>query len=210
MTRHQCKPGFVAKPIETTDAAKPAAQHENSETTYTPELSGGAFYNPCTEYVVSVFSILFVCMGNIFRSLTAHVIFRQMFGNQGIAHLVQIDSASTHNHPPRSPADTRSQQHALKRWYDLSDIRAHQITDCDFETYDRILAMDLDNLALIQATCPDDYQGKVRRPTEFCQLQDRPVIPDPYCGGDQGFEQVRDLMEDAGKGVIKFVKGRAK
>ncbi|WP_210546585.1 low molecular weight protein-tyrosine-phosphatase [Rhodoferax sp. PAMC 29310] len=159
---------------------------------------------------MSSYSILFVCMGNICRSPTAHGVFRQMVTDQGLAQWVNIDSAGTHNYHPGSPADARSQHHALKRGYDLSDLRARQITDSDFETYDLILAMDWDNLALIQAACPDAHQGKVRRLTEFCQRQDSPVVPDPYYCGDQGFEQVLDLVEDACEGLIKHVKGHAK
>jgi protein-tyrosine phosphatase len=159
---------------------------------------------------MSPYSILFVCMGNICRSPTAHGVFRQMLMDHGLSPRVLIDSAGTHNYHPGSPADARSQHHALKRGYDLSDLRARQITDSDFETYDLILAMDWDNLALIQAACPDAQQDKVRRLTEFCQRQDSLVVPDPYYGGDQGFEQVLDLVEDACEGLIKHIKGHAK
>jgi protein-tyrosine phosphatase len=155
---------------------------------------------------MSTYSILFVCMGNICRSPTAHGVFQQMVDNHGLAHLVQVDSAGTHNYHPGSPPDERSQEHAAQRGYDLSDLRARQIEDSDFETYDLILAMDWDNLALIQAECPEVHQGKVRRLTEFAQRFDSPVVPDPYYGGAKGFEQVLDLVEDACEGLISHVK----
>lgn len=155
---------------------------------------------------MSTYSILFVCMGNICRSPTAHGVFRQMVDNHGLAHLVQVDSAGTHNYHPDSPPDERSQEHAAQRGYDLSDLRARQIQDSDFETYDLILAMDWDNLALIQAECPKVHQGKVRRLTEFAQRFDSPVVPDPYYGGAKGFEQVLDFVEDACEGLINHVK----
>lgn len=60
--------------------------------------------------------------------------------------------------------------------------------------------MDWENLALIQAECPAEYQGKVRRLTEFCLQHDSPVVPDPYYGGKQGFEPVLHLVEDAVRG----------
>ena len=70
--------------------------------------------------------------------------------NAGIAHLVKVDSAGMHNYHPGSPPDARSQAHAAKRGYDLSDLRARQITDDDYAEYNLILVMDWDNLALVQ------------------------------------------------------------
>jgi protein-tyrosine phosphatase len=151
------------------------------------------------------YSILFVCMGNICRSPTAHGVFRQKVIDQGLAHLVEVDSAGTHNYHPNSPPDERSQAHAAKRGYDLSDLRARQIRSDDFERFDLILVMDMDNLALIQSECPPQNVAKVRRLTEFCQNFDSPVVPDPYYGGSKGFDQVLDLVEDACEGVIQHV-----
>ncbi len=154
------------------------------------------------------YSVLFVCMGNICRSPTAHGVFRQKVINQGLAHLVFVDSAGTHNYHPNSPPDERSQAHAAKRGYDLSDLRARQIQDGDFDRYDLILVMDWDNLALVQDVCPPKHQTKVRRLTEFCRQHDSPVVPDPYYGGSQGFDQVLDLVEDACEGLIQHVRQR--
>ena len=117
----------------------------------------------------------------------------------------RVDSAGTHNYHPGSPPDDRSQEHAAKRGYDLSGLRARQIQDADFEAHDLILAMDWDNLALIQDECPPLHQHKVRRLTEFCLIHDSPVVPDPYYGGEKGFEHVLDLVEDACQGLIQHV-----
>jgi protein-tyrosine phosphatase len=151
------------------------------------------------------FSILFVCMGNICRSPTAHGVFQQKVIDHGLAEWVQVDSAGTHNYHPGSPPDDRSQEHAAKRGYDLSGLRARQIQDVDFEVHDLILAMDWDNLALIADECPPLHQRKVRRLTEFCLTHDSPVVPDPYHGGEKGFEHVLDLVEDACQGLIQHV-----
>ena len=156
--------------------------------------------------MIKTYSVLFVCMGNICRSPTAHGVFRHKVKAQGWEHQVQVDSAGTHNYHPGSPPDQRSQKHAAQRGYDLSDLRARQIQDSDFERYDLILAMDWDNLALVQAECPDEHQAKVRRLTEFCLTHDNPVVPDPYYGGTNGFEEVLDLVEDACEGLIRHVK----
>src|SRR5450830_1867597 len=99
---------------------------------------------------MDTYSVLFVCMGNICRSPTAHGVFRHKVKEQGLSGAVEIDSAGTHNFHPNSPPDERSQAHAAKRGYDLSDLRARQIRDVDFERHDLILVMDLENLALVQ------------------------------------------------------------
>ena len=122
------------------------------------------------------FSVLFVCMGNICRSPTAHGVFKRKLMDAGMAHLVKVDSAGTHNYHPGSPPDARSQVHAAKRGYDLSDLRARQITDDDYAKYDLILVMDWDNLALVQEDCPAEHLTKVRRLTEFCLTKDALVV----------------------------------
>ncbi len=152
------------------------------------------------------YSILFVCMGNICRSPTAHGVFRQMVMDQGLSAWVKVDSAGTHNYHPGSPPDERSQAHAAKRGYGLSDLRARQIQDADFERHDLILVMDTDNLALVQAASPQAHQHKIRRLTEFCLQHNSTVVPDPYFGGKTGFEDVLDLVEDACKGLILHIK----
>ena len=154
------------------------------------------------------FSVLFVCMGKICRSPTAHGVFKRELMDAGMAHLVKVDSAGTHNYHPGSPPDARSQAHAAKRGYDLSDLRARQITDDDYAKYNLILVMDWDNLALVQDDCPAEHLTKVRRLTEFCLTQDAPVVPDPYHGGAKGFDQVLDLIEDACEGLLHHVQQR--
>ncbi|MBI2728768.1 MAG: low molecular weight phosphotyrosine protein phosphatase [Polaromonas sp.] len=153
-------------------------------------------------------SVLFVCMGNICRSPTAHGVFLHKVAGQGLSEQVKVDSAGTHNYHVGSPPDERSQAYALRRGYDLSKQRARQITASDFETYDLILAMDWENLALIQADCPPGHQRKVRRLTEFCLTHESAVVPDPYYGGDDGFDEVLDLVEDACEGLLRHVKAR--
>ena len=154
------------------------------------------------------YSLLFVCMGNICRSPTAHGVFRHKVRAAGLESRIQVDSAGTHNYHPNSPPDERSQEHASLRGYDLSDLRARQIRDADFEAHDLILVMDWDNLALVQEICPAENQSKVRRLTEFCMTHESPVVPDPYYGGATGFEQVLDLVEDACEGLLKHVQRR--
>jgi protein-tyrosine phosphatase len=156
------------------------------------------------------YSVLFVCMGNICRSPTAHGVFRHKVKALGLDQHITVDSAGTHNYHPGSPPDSRSQEHASKRGYVLSDLRARQITDADFDRPDLILVMDWDNLALVQGLCPPAHQKKVRRMTEFCLTLDSPVVPDPYYGGAKGFDHVLDLVEDACDGLIAHVQKKAR
>ena len=146
-----------------------------------------------------------VCMGNICRSPTAEGVLRHKLLAAGLAGQVSVDSAGTHAWHAGEPPDRRSQKHALARGYDLSALRARAVVAEDFERFDLILAMDWDNLALVEAQCPDYNQHKVRRLTEFCTRHDASVVPDPYYGGDAGFEQVLDLVEDACDGLLAHI-----
>ena len=155
---------------------------------------------------MKTYSVLFVCMGNICRSPTAHGVFQHKVNALGLGHRIQVDSAGTHNYHPNSPPDTRSQAHASRRGYDLSRLRARQILDTDFEKHDLVLVMDWDNLALAQSESPPRHHPKIRRLTEFCESHDSPVVPDPYYGGERGFEEVLDLVEDACEGLLRHVR----
>jgi protein-tyrosine phosphatase len=148
------------------------------------------------------YTVLFVCMGNICRSPTAHGVMRHKVQARGWADRLRVDSAGTHNYHPGEPPDARSQTHAARRGYALADLRARALQSADFDSADLILVMDWDNLALVQQRCPPQHQVKVRRLTEFCRTHDSTVVPDPYYGGADGFEGVLDLVEDACEGLL--------
>jgi len=154
------------------------------------------------------FKVLFICMGNICRSPTAHGVFRQYVEDAGLAHLIEIDSAGTHAYHVGEEPDARSQAHAIKRGYNLSDLQARQVTSQDFERYDLLLVMDWDNYALTEQMCPDNKKHKIRRLTEFCKTIEASIVPDPYCKGSEGFEEVLDIVEDACDGLLEHVKFR--
>jgi protein-tyrosine phosphatase len=148
------------------------------------------------------FKILFVCMGNICRSPTADGIMRQLVADAGLTQEIEIDSAGTHNYHPNSPPDARSQAAALRRGYDLSPLRARQVTDADFARFDLLLAMDADNLANLKRRCPKAHAGKLRLMMEYATRHDAREVPDPYYEGADGFEIVLDYLEDACAGVL--------
>ena len=153
-------------------------------------------------------SVLMVCMGNICRSPTAEGVLRAKVAQAGLTRQVHIESAGTHNFHPGSPPDERSQAHALRRGYDLSRLKARQVTSDDYADFDLILAMDWDNLALLQLDCPPQYAIKLKLLMEFALaragqgISHGAVVPDPYHGGEADFERVLDLMEAACDGLV--------
>ena len=150
----------------------------------------------------SIHTVLMVCMGNICRSPTAEGVLRHKVRVAGLGNRVQVDSAGTHAWHEGEPPDRRSQQHALARGYDLSDQRSRPVVAADFERFNLILAMDWDNLALLEDQCPPRHRAKLGRLSQYAQRHDSPVVPDPYSGGTTDFEHVLDLVEDACDGLL--------
>ncbi len=146
--------------------------------------------------------VLFVCMGNICRSPTAEGVFRHKVKAAGLADVIAIASAGTHDYHVGHPPDARSQRHAMRRGYDLSAQRARHLQVTDFAQFDLVLTMDAANQTLAVSMSPPAYMHKVRRISEFFSRHDDTVVPDPYYGGDAGFEHVLDLLEDAADGLL--------
>ena len=153
--------------------------------------------------------VLFVCMGNICRSPTAEGVFRKMVRDAGLQDIVQIDSAGTHAYHVGEPPDLRAQQAARRRGYEIDGLRARQVNQDDFRDYDLILAMDWENLALLQQQCPRAYKHKLHLLMRFAGEHDAATVPDPYYGGPEGFNTVLDYVEDACQGLIEVVRKRA-
>ncbi len=154
------------------------------------------------------FSVLMICMGNICRSPTAEGVLRAKLEAAGLADRVELDSAGTHDyHVGRAP-DRRAQRHALARGYDLSALRARQAEAADFERFDLLLAMDEQNLAGLRAICPPGREDRMRLLMSFATRHDAAEVPDPYSGGDAGFERVLDYIEDACDGVVASLGAR--
>ncbi|MFN4148382.1 MAG: low molecular weight protein-tyrosine-phosphatase [Rhodocyclaceae bacterium] len=146
--------------------------------------------------------ILFVCMGNICRSPTAEGVARELARRRGLHDRFEFDSAGTHGYHVGQPPDRRAQEAAKKRGYDLSGLRARQVDEFDFVRFDRILAMDRDNLALLRELCPVEHHGKLGLFLEFAPHLEFDEVPDPYYGGPEGFDIVLDLVEAASEGLL--------
>ena len=151
--------------------------------------------------------ILFVCMGNICRSPTAEGVFRHYVSEAGLAELIEIDSAGTHAYHVGEPPDKRAQQAAARRGFSLEDIRARRVAPEDFERFHHIIAMDQDNLVMLQEQAEAGQREKIRLFLEFASGPETEV-PDPYYGGATGFERVLDLVEDASRGLLDMLRTR--
>lgn len=149
--------------------------------------------------------VLFVCLGNICRSPTAEGVFRRTLEQAGMADAVQIDSCGVGNwHIGKAP-DARAQQAALLRGIDLSGLRARQLSEQDFHDFDYVLGMDQDNLRAMRDLKPANSQAHVGLLLDFAGTPGAEV-PDPYYGGDEGFESVLNMIEAASEGLIRHLK----
>lgn len=153
--------------------------------------------------------VMFVCMGNICRSPMAEGVFRHLVRQAGLDEVVRVASAGTHAFHAGEAPDKRAQAVAVKRGYDISDLRASKIRDKDFDEFDMILAMDWDNLAALQQMVPKKYHHKLQLLMRFATEHETATIADPYYGNAQGFEQALDYIEDACNGLLEVAKRRA-
>lgn len=141
--------------------------------------------------------ILFVCTGNICRSPTAHAVFRHLAAETGAD--VYVESAGTHAYHVGHPSDPRSVAAARSRGYDMSDLRARQVTYDDFEIFDLILAMDSGHKLTLERVCPPALHHKIR-------MFDDMDVGDPYYGPGDGFDRVLDQIESACRRWLAAVK----
>ncbi len=149
--------------------------------------------------------ILFVCLGNICRSPSAEAVFRGLVEKKGEGHHFVIDSAGTSDWHRGEPADKRMQKHAVKRGYNLTSI-SRPFETGDFDKFDWIVAMDHENLDELKRKAGNKSDSKkLFLMTGFSKKYNYDNVPDPYFGGDEGFELVLDLLEDAGEGLYHFV-----
>ena len=146
--------------------------------------------------------ILFVCLGNICRSPTAEGVFRAIAAAEGLQ--VEVDSCGTGGwhagEPPHPPAVAA----ARRRCYDLTPLRARQITAGDFTRFDRILVMDRANLRDVQSLAPAGGTQPELFLTHAPQHGDE--VPDPWYTGE--YDRVLDMVEDASRALAATLRPR--
>jgi protein-tyrosine phosphatase len=150
--------------------------------------------------------VLFVCMGNICRSPTAEGVFAKMLKERDLERRFLIDSAGTHGHHVGEAPDLRAQKAARGRGVELTHLRSRKVVMGDFEDFDFLLAMDDENYSILLNACPDQHKDKIRYFLEYAPHLKTRQVPDPYFGGEYGFERVLDMVEGASEGFLESLQ----
>lgn len=141
--------------------------------------------------------ILFVCLGNICRSVTAEEVFRTLARKAGVEAQFEVDSAGMIDYHEGELADSRMRACALRRGYNLTH-RSRPVKTADFSRFDLIVAMDDNNVRQLHNVAPsEEAKRKVVRMADYLTEHPHTFIPDPYYDGPEAFELVVTLLEDA-------------
>jgi protein-tyrosine phosphatase len=150
--------------------------------------------------------LLFVCLGNICRSPAAEGVFLHLVAREGLEDRFVVDSAGTGGWHVGNPADRRMRAAAERRGIHLPS-RARQLDLADFTSFDRILTMDDDNFRNVRSLARELGErpglARIEPMTSHCRVHQVSEVPDPYYGGEQGFKDVLDLLEDACGGLLE-------
>ncbi|MGC1308856.1 MAG: low molecular weight protein-tyrosine-phosphatase [Phormidesmis sp.] len=147
--------------------------------------------------------LLFVCLGNICRSPSAENIMTHLIAQRQLGDRITCDSAGTAGYHVGSSPDRRMNAAAQRQGITLTG-GARQFTAADFEAFDLILAMDRSNYRDILALdTGHQYADKVKLMCDFCRHHSDQEVPDPYYGGETGFDYVIDLLMDACEGLLE-------
>ena len=153
--------------------------------------------------------ILMVCLGNICRSPTAEVVFRNEVANRQLEHLFAIDSAGTGTWHIGEKPDKRARAAAALRDLDLEPLQARTVSPDDFHDFDYIFAMDAANLRDLKAIEPESPKANTQLfltwPNKEQGQDGYQEVPDPYYSGTEGFELVLDLVEAASKDILDHI-----
>lgn len=148
------------------------------------------------------FRVLFVCMGNICRSPAAEIVCSKMLSESDLKDSVELDSAGTIGYHSGKGPDARMAATLKARGYPIFG-RARQVQPQDLDDFDLILVADEENLADVRRLDRDGSRSpKIKLLVDYCENHDAPRVPDPYYGGQSGFEEVADLVEDACAGLL--------
>jgi len=144
-------------------------------------------------------SVLFVCLGNICRSPAAEAIFQKLINDKGIGNQFIVDSAGTGSWHVGKKADSRMRFAAKQRGINITS-NARQIREDDFRKFKYILVMDnsnFNNVIDLKYRVQGSDFAKIIKIQDFSLIFNEKEVPDPYFGGDAGFDQVLDILEDS-------------
>lgn len=153
--------------------------------------------------------VLFVCLGNICRSPLAEAVFRHQVRERGVEDRFEIDSAGTSDYHIGDPPDRRSAATARKYGITVTGS-GRQISADDLRTFDYIIVMDAQNLADVERLkAASGGTANVHRLREWDPESDSPDVPDPYYGGDDGFEEVQAIVERSSAALLDHLLAEA-
>ncbi len=159
------------------------------------------------QNICMAYKLLFVCLGNICRSPSAENIMNHLIEQAGLSEQILCDSAGTSSYHVGSPPDRRMSAAAATKLGIKLRGQARQFQKSDFQDFDLILAMDQENYEnILTLDQTKQYQHKVRLMCEFCSRHTLKEVPDPYYGGQEGFNRVIDLLIDACEGLLAKVR----
>ena len=154
---------------------------------------------------MNLYRVLFVCLGNICRSPTAQAIFEKRIVEHGLEDFFRIVSCGTGSWHIGKMPDSRAIEAAAKRGYSLNHIRARKMQIKDFDDFDYFVAMDRENLKEIEKLCPEKFCGNVVLFSSFIKNSRLVDVPDPYYGGERGFDEVIDMIELGASDFLKSI-----
>lgn len=153
-------------------------------------------------------NILFVCMGNICRSPTAHGVFDEMVREHGMEDVIHVDSAGTHAYHIGERPDPRAREVAKNNGYDISYVRARGLSEKDYFKFDYLLAMDKTNLSSLQVKSPLNERDKLQLFLNFHPEKSGEEVPDPYFKDSDLFGTVFELVEQGCQHLLKAMRNR--
>jgi protein-tyrosine phosphatase len=154
--------------------------------------------------------VLCVCLGNICRSPTAEGVLRDIAAREAPQLITTVDSAGTAGYHVGEPPDPRSVAIARERGYELSALRARQVSRSDFEQFDLMLAMDRANLAALRALAPARSPARLALFLHYTGIGAGDEVPDPYYGERGDFERVLDLVEQGSRALLAHLSEQAR
>ena len=149
--------------------------------------------------------ILFVCMGNICRSPSAEGILLKKVQERNLENNFLIDSCGTLGYHEGQGPDQRSIEAALERGIDIRNQISRLVVNSDFENFDYIISMDHRNVDTLKQISDSKYHHKLSLFLDYSDDSEYIEVPDPYYGGDDGFELVLDLLDKAADGLIRHL-----
>lgn len=159
-----------------------------------------------TDVKNNKYRILFVCLGNICRSPAGEGIMQHIVSSKNLQERIEIESAGTSGYHNGELPDQRMRNYGAKRGYKFDSLSRKFMVN-DFDKFDLIITMDDNNFNNITRLSPDlESKEKIHRMVEFSQKYSRDHIPDPYYMGDEGFDLVLNLLEDACQGLMKHIE----